>query len=122
QGRRIIFASILAFLIGQLTDVFVFQRLKKITGPKMLWLRATGSTLISQFIDSFVVLYVAFSGVFSIGQINAIGITNYMYKFAVAILLTPLIYLGHMLIDRYLGKDHAEKLMKEASEKSKGFF
>ncbi len=122
QGRRIIFASIVAFLIGQFTDVFVFQRLKKITGPRLLWLRATGSTLISQFIDSFVVLYVAFSGVFSIGQINAIGVTNYMYKFVVAILLTPLIYLGHMLIDRYLGKDYAETLMKEASEKSKGFF
>jgi queuosine precursor transporter len=121
QGQRIIFASIVAFLLGQLVDVFVFQRLKRITGSKYLWLRATGSTLISQFIDSFVVLYIAFSGSFSIDQINAIGITNYIYKFSVAILLTPLIYLGHMLIDRYLGKDYAKQLIDEATEKSQGF-
>jgi uncharacterized integral membrane protein (TIGR00697 family) len=122
QGQRIIFASIIAFLIGQLVDVFVFQKLKKITGPKYLWLRATGSTLVSQFIDSFVVLYIAFYGTFSVGQINAIGITNYLYKFCVAIALTPLIYLGHSLIDRYLGKNYAEQISEEASAKSKGFF
>lgn len=122
QSQRIIFASIVAFLVGQLVDVYVFQKLKKATGPKYLWLRATGSTLVSQFIDSFVVLYIAFYGVFSVGQINAIGITNYIYKFCVAIALTPVIYLGHMLIDRFLGKPYAEKLMDEASEKSKGFF
>jgi uncharacterized integral membrane protein (TIGR00697 family) len=102
--------------------VFVFQKLKKITGQKYLWLRATGSTLISQFIDSFVVLYIAFYGTFSVAQINAIGITNYLYKFCVAIALTPLIYLGHGLIDRYLGKSFAEQLSEEASAKSEGFF
>jgi queuosine precursor transporter len=122
QGQRIIVGSIVAFLLGQLVDVYVFQKLKHVTGSKYLWLRATGSTLISQFIDSFVVLYIAFSGVFSIGQINAIGITNYIYKFAVAILLTPLIYVGHAIIDQYLGKEYASKLSDEASEKSKGFF
>lgn len=122
QGQRIIFASIIAFLVGQLADVFVFQRLKRITGSKYLWLRATGSTLVSQLIDSFLVLYIAFSGIFSVQQINAIAITNYIYKFSIAILLTPLIYLGHMLIDSYLGKNYAEKLTAEATEKSKGFF
>jgi queuosine precursor transporter len=122
QGQRIIIASITAFLTGQLIDVYVFQRLKKITGNKYLWLRATGSTLVSQFIDSFVVLYIAFSGIFSTAQINAIGITNYIYKFCVAIALTPLIYLGHALIDRYLGKEYSEKMVSEATEKSKGFF
>jgi uncharacterized integral membrane protein (TIGR00697 family) len=122
QGQRIIVASIIAFLVGQLVDVFVFQKLKHVTGSKYLWLRATGSTLVSQFIDSFVVLYIAFSGVFSFAQINAIGITNYIYKFCVAILLTPVIYLGHAIIDRYLGKEYASKMEKEAAEKSKGFF
>lgn len=122
QGQRIIIASIIAFLLGQLVDVFVFQKLKHITGSKYLWLRATGSTLVSQFIDSFVVLYIAFSGIFSIGQINAIGITNYIYKFSVAILLTPVIYLGHAIIDRYLGKTYASEMEKEAAENSRGFF
>ena len=122
QGQRIIIASIIAFLIGQLVDVFVFQRLKRATGPRYLWLRATGSTLISQFIDSFVVLYIAFSNTYTIAQLNAIGMTNYIYKFCVAILLTPLIYLGHMLIDQYLGKDFADRMTNEATSRSKGFF
>ncbi|GHN02907.1 membrane protein [Cytophagales bacterium WSM2-2] len=122
QGQRIIVASLAAFLIGQLVDVFVFQRLRKITGSKMLWLRATGSTLVSQFIDSFVVLYLAFTGIFSNEQIIAIGITNYIYKFSVAILLTPVIYGGHYVIDRYLGKDEAEKLSEESAQQSGSFF
>ena len=121
QGQRIIIGSLAAFLISQLVDVFVFQQLRKITGQKMLWLRATGSTLVSQFIDSFVVLYIAFIGVFSGEQIVAIGITNYIYKFSVAILLTPLIYLGHYVIDRYLGKENAQKLSEEAAQKSNSF-
>src|SRR6188768_3049703 len=122
QGQRIIIGSLTAFLIGQLVDVFVFQKLRMVTGPKMLWLRATGSTLVSQLIDSFVVLYIAFAGIFTNDQIIAIGITNYIYKFSVAILLTPVIYIGHSLIDRYLGKENAEKISEEAAHTSKGFF
>ncbi len=122
QGLRIIVGSLTAFLIGQLVDVFVFQQLRRFTGSKMLWLRATGSTLVSQFVDSFVVLYIAFAGIFTNQQIIAIGITNYIYKFLVAILLTPVIYIGHSMIDRYLGKENAEKISDEAASKSKGFF
>lgn len=121
QGQRIILGSLSAFLIGQLVDVFVFQRLRKLTGHKMLWLRATGSTLVSQLIDSFVVIYIAFLGTFSQEQLIAIGLTNYIYKFAVAILLTPLIYLGHYLIDRYLGKTEAEKISELAAKESGSF-
>jgi uncharacterized integral membrane protein (TIGR00697 family) len=122
QSQRIIIGSLTAFLVGQLVDVYIFQRLRRYTGSKMLWLRATGSTLVSQFIDSFVVLYIAFSGTFPNDKIIAIGITNYIYKFLVAIALTPLVYLGHSLIDKYLGKEHAEKISEEASHQSKSFF
>jgi uncharacterized integral membrane protein (TIGR00697 family) len=122
QGLRIILGSLTAFLLGQLVDVFVFQKLRQLTGSKRLWLRATGSTLVSQLVDSFVVLFIAFYGVFATDQIVAIGITNYIYKFVVAILLTPVIYLGHSLIDNYLGKEHADKLAADAASGSKGFF
>lgn len=122
QGLRIIIGSLTAFLVGQLVDVFVFQKLRSVTGNRRLWLRATGSTLVSQLVDSFVVLFIAFYGVFSNDQIIAIGITNYIYKFAVAILLTPVIYLGHFLIDNYLGKENAAQLSDEAAKGSKGFF
>ena len=122
QGLRIIVGSLTAFLIGQLVDVFVFQKLRQITGNTRLWLRATGSTLVSQLVDSFVVLFIAFYGVFPTDQIIAIVITNYIYKFSVAILLTPVIYLGHYFIDRYLGKENAVQLSDEAAKQSQGFF
>ena len=118
QGLGIIVGSLTAFLLGQLIDVYVFQKLRAVTGPKMIWLRATGSTLVSQFIDSFVVLGIAFYifGNWSLPQIAAVGLINYMYKFTVALALTPLLYAAHGFIDRYLGKDLAEKMMEEASE------
>jgi len=123
QGLGIIIGSLVAFLIAQFMDVFIFQRLRSITGKKMVWLRATGSTLISQLIDSFVVLGIAFYvfGNWSLELIFSVGAMNYIYKFVVAIVLTPLIYLAHYLIEKYLGKDLAEKMAKEASQ-DKSFF
>jgi uncharacterized integral membrane protein (TIGR00697 family) len=116
QGLWIIAGSLTAFLIGQFVDVFVFHYLKKKTGNDMLWLRATGSTLVSQLIDSFVVLFIAFyiGAGFEFKLVLAIGLVNYVYKFTVAFLLTPLLYLIHGLIDLYLGKEFAEELMAEA--------
>lgn len=118
QGLGIIIGSLIAFLIAQLLDVFIFQRLRRLTGKKMIWLRATGSTLISQLIDSFVVLWIAFYafGNWSMTEIFAVGSINYIYKFVVAIALTPLLYIAHYFIDRYLGLDVAEKMMEEATE------
>ncbi|HEY9489275.1 MAG TPA: queuosine precursor transporter [Chryseosolibacter sp.] len=122
QGLRIIVGSLTAFLIGQLVDVYVFQKLRHATRNRGIWLRATGSTLVSQLVDSFVVLFIAFYGVFATDQIIAIAITNYIYKFAVAILLTPMIYLGHYMIDGYLGKENAAKMADQAAKDSQGFF
>lgn len=121
QGMGIIIGSLIAFIIGQLLDVYVFQKLRAITGGGMIWLRATGSTLVSQFIDSFVVLIIAFYiwGDWSFEQVIAVGIINYIYKFVVAVLLTPAIYLSHALIDKYLGKENAELLAADAAESSK---
>jgi uncharacterized integral membrane protein (TIGR00697 family) len=126
QGLGIIVGSLVAFLLGQLLDVFVFQRLRKVTGPKMIWLRATGSTLISQLLDSFVVLFIAFyifgNPPWPFKQVLAVGLINYTYKFVVAVVLTPLLYLAHNIIDGYLGKEQADKMTNEASEDSQSFF
>ncbi len=128
QGTRIIVASLIAFLVGQLLDVYIFQKLRKITGSKMIWLRATGSTLVSQLIDSYVVLFIAFYILapkelrWSFAQVMAVGVINYIYKFFVAVVLTPLLYVAHHYIDRYLGKEYAEEMATEASENSEGFF
>src|SRR5690606_26411577 len=101
----------------QLIDVYVFQKLRAVTGEKMIWLRATGSTFVSQFIDSFVVLGIAFYvfGNWDLSQIIAVGIMNYLYKITVAIVLTPLLYVAHAVIDRYLGKELAEEMTEEAT-------
>lgn len=118
QGLGIIIGSITAFLIGQLLDAHVFHLLKRVTGNKRIWLRATGSTLISQLIDSFVVLIVAFYlfGNWSLEQVISVSIINYMYKCAAAIALTPLLYIAHGIIDRYLGEKTAVKMVQEADE------
>ncbi|MBO9151884.1 queuosine precursor transporter [Chitinophaga sp. GCM10012297] len=125
QGSFIIVASLTAFLLGQLVDVFTFHRIKKVTGEKRIWLRATGSTLISQLIDSFVVLFVAFyllpllynpnnDPVWSLGQVLAVCIINYIYKFTAAIVLTPVIYWVHGILERYLGHSTAAEMKRAA--------
>lgn len=126
QGLGIIIASMTAFLLSQLIDVFVFHKIKKITGEKWIWLRATGSTVISQLIDSFVVLLIAFyfypalvkgqGKPWPIDQLLAICFVNYIYKFTVAILLTPIIYLIHGFIEKYLGHETAAKMKASAMQ------
>jgi uncharacterized integral membrane protein (TIGR00697 family) len=117
QGLWIILGSLVAFLVGQLLDVIVYQRIRKLTGESKVWLRATGSTMVSQFVDSYVVLIIAFyiGSDWALERVIAIGTVNYIYKFLMAILLTPLIYLVHYLIDRYLGKSLSDELKIQAS-------
>jgi queuosine precursor transporter len=124
QGMGIIVASLFAFLVGQLVDVYVFQRLRKLSGAKMLWLRATGSTVVSQLIDSFVVLLIAFYllGNWSLLLVLQVGLMNYIAKGILAIMLTPLLYFVHAAIDKYLGKAEAEKIMEEAAQSSEKLF
>jgi uncharacterized integral membrane protein (TIGR00697 family) len=121
QNMRIIVGSLVAFLVGQVVDVFVFQKIKKVTGDKRLWLRATGSTLVSQLVDSYVVLFIAFSGLFSWQLILAIGIMNYLYKFTMAIILTPVIYLVEKRIEKYVGHEVAQEMKLAAMNKNSSF-
>lgn len=117
QGNWIIIGSLIAFLIGQIVDVTVFHKIKQRTGDKMVWLRATGSTLISQFIDSFVVLFIAFyiGANWGLVTVLAIGTVNYIYKVVVAIGMTPVIYFAHYLIDQYLGEPLAQQMKDDAA-------
>lgn len=104
QSMFIMVASIIAFLVSQLIDVSVFWFLRNKTGKKMIWLRSTGSTLISQLIDSFIVSGIAFwlTGKITTSQYLNMSLTGYTFKLMLAILLTPLIYLGHHLIEKYI--------------------
>lgn len=107
QAPWIIVGSITAFLVSQLLDATLFHRIKNITGNKYIWLRSTGSTVVSQLIDSFIVLYIGFvlPGKMSMGDFFVIAPTNYILKLIIAVALTPLIYLGHGAVRRYLVND-----------------
>jgi len=106
QSTWIIVGSIVAFLVSQLIDVSIFHFVKNRTGKKMLWLRSTGSTVVSQLFDSFIVLGIAFwiPGIMTTEMFIISAFTGYFVKLGIAILLTPFVYLGHYLIDNYLKK------------------
>ncbi len=122
QGAWIIVGSLIAFLIGQLVDAFTFHLLKHRTGEQFIWLRATGSTFVSQLIDSFVVIFIAFyvGAGWDLKTVLAISSVNYIYKVVAAVLLTPLIYLGHWAIDAYLGVERSARLRQRAHSESFG--
>ena len=116
QGMWIIAGSLTAFLVSQMVDVTIFHKIKKHTGEKKVWLRATGSTVVSQLVDSFIVLFIAFK----IGRgwswqlVLGICVVNYIYKFSMAIILTPVIYFVEKRIEKYFGPEKTHK-MKQAA-------
>jgi uncharacterized integral membrane protein (TIGR00697 family) len=118
QGLWTIGGSLVAFLVGQLIDVGIFHRIRVATGERWIWLRATGSTAVSQLVDSFVVLYIAFvlgPQQWPVALFLAVGTVNYLYKMLMAVLLIPLIYLVRRRIETYLGSEDAARLKQEAA-------
>ena len=119
QGLWTIGGSITAFFIGQLIDVNIFHHIRRKTGERWIWLRATGSTAFSQLIDSFVVLYIAFvlgPQQWPISLFLAVGTVNYLYKMTMAVALSPLIYLSRNRIENYLGREEAARLKLAAAQ------
>jgi uncharacterized integral membrane protein (TIGR00697 family) len=119
QGLWTIGGSITAFFVGQLIDVNIFHHIRRKTGERWIWLRATGSTAFSQLIDSFVVLYIAFvlgPQQWPIALFLAVGTVNYLYKMSMAVALSPLIYLSRNRIEKYLGREEAARLKLEAAQ------
>jgi uncharacterized integral membrane protein (TIGR00697 family) len=108
NANQIFFASIVAYLVGQLLDIAIFQLLKRRTGAKMIWLRSTGSTLVSQLIDSVIVATIAFSGRLPSDELTRLIVTNYVGKVFAAVALTPVIYALHTLIHRRFGLEEAD--------------
>mgnify|MGYP000597272829 FL=1 len=118
QGLWTIWGSVIAFLIGQLIDVGIFHRIRRATGERHVWLRATGSTAVSQLVDSFVVLYIAFvigPQHWPMGLFLAVGTLNYAYKMSAALALIPLLYAMRRGIQAYLGHAEAARLREDAA-------
>lgn len=111
QSQWIIVGSIIAFLLAQLVDVYVFWFFKKLTGEKHIWLRATGSTMVSQLVDTFVVQFIAFvlPGKWPFSEFLVNASWGYLFKLLVAIALIPVIYIGHYVIGKYIKSDELKK-------------
>lgn len=117
-STRLYVASLSAYVVGQLLDIGVFTALRRITRHRMLWLRATGSTLVSQLIDTLVVSFVLLSGAKPTGFIVGVARDSYAVKIVVALSLTPVIYLAHGAVQRYLHGD--ERPMQDPDERTAG--
>ncbi|WP_454829891.1 queuosine precursor transporter [Pseudoxanthomonas wuyuanensis] len=118
QGMWSIAGSIIAFLVGQLIDVVVFHRIRAATGERWVWLRATGSTAVSQLVDSFIVIYIAFvlgPQQWPTSLFLAVSSVNYAYKMLAAVAMIPLLYLMRHGIRRYLGEARERQLRAEAA-------
>jgi uncharacterized integral membrane protein (TIGR00697 family) len=98
---RLYIASLVAYLVGQLLDISIFFLVRRVTGERFLWLRSTGSTIVSQAIDSLTVSFVFLSGSKSVTYILQTARNGYLVKLALAVGLTPVIYLGHGVLHRY---------------------
>lgn len=120
QSQWIIVGSLLAFLVGQFVDVAVFHRLRRISGPRALWLRSTGSTVVSQLIDTLVVLWVGLGwpNGWDLATFARVAVPNYLIKLVLAVAMTPVIYLVHWAVERYLGRRLAEDLAQAAAQES----
>jgi uncharacterized integral membrane protein (TIGR00697 family) len=120
QSLWIIVGSIIAFGISQLVDVGVFWLVRHKTGGKHLWMRATGSTLVSQLIDSIVIIGIAFwlPGKVKTEEFFIVAGANYSYKMLIALAVTPLLYVGHSIIDRYLGIEESHRLIESSARAS----
>lgn len=125
QSQWIIVGSIAAFLLAQLIDVTVFWLVRRRTGHRMLWLRATGSTVVSQLVDTFVVQFIGLYLPFALGTGRGISFENfvnsassgYLFKLLVAIGITPLLYVVHAVIDRYLGPAESRQMIEATAAK-----
>ncbi len=113
-SARLYVASLTAYLIGQMLDISIFLILRKMTGHRLLWLRSTGSTVLSQMVDSLSVSFVFLVGSHPMGFIIGNAVNNYVGKLIMAVLLTPLIYLGHAILRRHFHV--TEVLVKDAAE------
>ena len=120
QSMWIIVGSVIAFALSQLIDVFIFWLVRHRTGERFLWMRATGSTVVSQLIDSIVIIGIAFwlPGKVKTSEFLTVAASNYSFKLIVALGVTPLLYAGHAAIDRFLGMEEAHQLIEQSAKAS----
>ena len=101
---RIVLASIVAYLVSQHHDVWAFWKWREITRGKYLWIRNNASTMVSQFLDSAIFIFIAFYGIESMDILLNMIMSMWLFKVLIAALDTPFVYLGVSLVKRYTFK------------------
>lgn len=94
---RITASSIVMYLIANLADISVFDKLKQMTGGKWLWLRNNVATILCNCIENFGFIFLAFLGIYSAGQCFEIAIATSVIEIVAAVCDTPFAYLGRKL-------------------------
>lgn len=107
MGIRAISASMIAYLVAQALDVRLFHLIRKVTDGKHLWLRNNGSTLISQFVDTTLIIFILFWDKPGMNLWHLI-FSGYLFKLFVALADTPFCY-----ISCYLLKDFEKQTLAE---------
>jgi queuosine precursor transporter len=93
SAGRMILGSVIATIVAQLLDIFVFVRVKRMTGQRGLWIRNNASTMVAQFADAAIFYSVAFYGVIPTSEIPKLVFGTYLVKVFLSILGTPVVYL-----------------------------
>ena len=104
---RIVLASLIAYLISQHLDVWIYSTLKRKTKGKYLWLRNNASTWTAQLIDSFLFTMIAFFGVFP--NLFKLFLFTYLIKIVIAVIDTPFLYLSKHIVKKEYLPDYFKK-------------
>jgi uncharacterized integral membrane protein (TIGR00697 family) len=111
QSWKVVFSSMLAYLVAQLVDIRMFHFWKRLTNGRHLWLRNNASTLVSQLVDTTLVVTVLFLGTDQQSNIPAFILSGWLFKALCALLDTPLFYLGVWWFERHAPEDRAPHTM-----------
>ncbi|ULQ60899.1 queuosine precursor transporter [Brucepastera parasyntrophica] len=93
QMPRIVLASITGYFVGEFSNSVVLSKMKVMLGGKHLWMRTIGSTLVGEFLDSFLFVAIAFLGMYPVKILAVMAFSNYIFKTAIEVLFTPFTYL-----------------------------
>lgn len=110
-SARFALASLIAFIVAEFTDVFVFVKLRKMFGKKALWFRNNVSNFVSQFLDTIIFMVLAFYSFnvpfgANVSFLTSLIIPYWLIKCAMSVIETPLVYLGVMWLRKDDIKPH----------------
>ncbi|MCH7878544.1 MAG: queuosine precursor transporter [candidate division Zixibacteria bacterium] len=103
---RLVLGSLIAYLLGELTNSIIMSRLKLFTKGKLLWVRTISSTVAGQFVDTFVFAFVAFGGVLQNELLIKLSLWGWMFKVLYEAVVTPFTYLIVGKLKKWEGIEH----------------